>query len=512
MRSLLSGPGRPAPRRAPLPTALPARQPGGPLFLSFVLLLVAGLAAASPPDPRTMLLRCDVHDALRIEFRAHAREAGADFWGPAGPDSGGLLLRVRPDARQAIEALAGSPCELVSGNVYADAALAADAPLVQKDLAGNQTFFVQYPRYDQVVAYLRDLAANLPAGVVGSLSSIGKSVEGRDLYVFRVTSSGGPAGKKQIWINGLQHAREWVACTTALYILSNLIGSHATEPQMLEHFEWFVSPLANPDGYEYSHTTDRYWRKNRRPTPGPVDLNRNWPYFWSLDGGASTDPDSDVYRGPSALSEPETSSLHAAIIALPRRFALFDLHSFGQLILRNWGFTNPSVSSLEPALTALGNQMWYAAYLATGAVYTSIRAAQLYPASGCMDDWAGAAGMVAVTVELRDRGSRGFAVPPDAIVPTGEDGWAMAKAFVEFALSPEGAALGPQTSVPSDGVYITDGKPILAGYVPPVVATTQKIVRTTSRRRTTTKRRKTTTKRRKTTSRRRKTTTRRRAQ
>ena len=28
--------------------------------------------------------------------------------------------------------------------------------------------------------------------------------------------------------------------------------------------DWYVAPLLNPDGYEYSHTNDRMWRKNRQ--------------------------------------------------------------------------------------------------------------------------------------------------------------------------------------------------------------------------------------------------------
>ena len=38
--------------------------------------------------------------------------------------------------------------------------------------------------------------------------------------------------------------------------------------------------------YEFSHTTDRLWRKNRNPNPGTfglcpgVDLNRNFGYKW----------------------------------------------------------------------------------------------------------------------------------------------------------------------------------------------------------------------------------------
>jgi hypothetical protein len=27
--------------------------------------------------------------------------------------------------------------------------------------------------------------------------------------------------------------------------------------------DWYVAPLVNPDGYNYSMTTDRLWRKNR---------------------------------------------------------------------------------------------------------------------------------------------------------------------------------------------------------------------------------------------------------
>ena len=36
------------------------------------------------------------------------------------------------------------------------------------------------------------------------------------------------------------------------------------QPTIGEKFEWHIIPLANPDGYQFSRTSDRMWRKNRR--------------------------------------------------------------------------------------------------------------------------------------------------------------------------------------------------------------------------------------------------------
>ena len=49
--------------------------------------------------------------------------------------------------------------------------------------------------------------------------------------------------------------------------------------RLLTAVDWYIIPLLNPDGYEWSQTKDRLWRKNRRPPPGNsscagVDLNR----------------------------------------------------------------------------------------------------------------------------------------------------------------------------------------------------------------------------------------------
>merc|ERR1712223_1157798 len=63
----------------------------------------------------------------------------------------------------------------------------------------------------------------------------------------------------------------------------------------IQAVDWYVAPLLNPDGYEYSHTNDRMWRKNRSPPPSGsscygVDLNRNWDTIGFGLGATSTNP------------------------------------------------------------------------------------------------------------------------------------------------------------------------------------------------------------------------------
>ena len=70
------------------------------------------------------------------------------------------------------------------------------------------------------------------------------------------------------------HAREWLSPTTALYLIRSLIReieSRSKAGKKLSKVSWYIVPLVNPDGYEYSHTNERLWRKNRAPSPRGED-------------------------------------------------------------------------------------------------------------------------------------------------------------------------------------------------------------------------------------------------
>ena len=51
---------------------------------------------------------------------------------------------------------------------------------------------------------------------------------------------------------------------------------------MLGHFDFYIIPVLNPDGYKYSWTTNRMWRKNMRPVgsagaaASPVQATSPW--------------------------------------------------------------------------------------------------------------------------------------------------------------------------------------------------------------------------------------------
>lgn len=100
-------------------------------------------------------------------------------------------------------------------------------------------------------------------------------------------------------------------------------------------------PVLNPDGYEYTHRTDRLWRKNRNTDTGRcsgVDLNRNYGYKWG-GKGTSRNPCQEIYAGTRAFSEPETAAHERFFERTGRQFfAFLTFHSYGQYILHPWGY------------------------------------------------------------------------------------------------------------------------------------------------------------------------------
>jgi len=113
------------------------------------------------------------------------------------------------------------------------------------------------------------------------------------------------------------HAREWISPATVSYIVRQLVENRANYT-FANNVDFYILPVVNPDGYEYSRSGNRLWRKNRNKNNTKcvgVDLNRNFGYKWG-GAGASKDPCQETYAGPGPFSEPESQAVRDFVTTL----------------------------------------------------------------------------------------------------------------------------------------------------------------------------------------------------
>ncbi|XP_063223615.1 zinc carboxypeptidase-like isoform X2 [Bacillus rossius redtenbacheri] len=297
-----------------------------------------------------------------------------------------------------------------------------DSEQPESDARASQFSWDRYHRLEQIHLWLRSLAADRPDVV--TLENVGKSYEGRDILGVKISFRSGNPG---VFLEGGIHAREWISPAVVTYIADQLLNSEdAQVREVAQSFDWHVFPSTNPDGYEYTHTTNRMWRKTRsrgRLLCHGADPNRNWGFHWR-DGGASGNPCLDTFAGTEAFSEPETRQLASYISSVSSQLKVYlSVHSYSQLLLTPFG-----VSGVRPAnhqaLLDIGNKTAESLARRHGTRYTVGNIVDvLYVASGSSVDWAvGELGVpVALVYELRDTGRYGFLLPADQITASGEE-------------------------------------------------------------------------------------------
>jgi len=301
----------------------------------------------------------------------------------------------------------------------------------------------KYAQLWEIHGWIDKLVAANPGRV--SPFSAGTSYYGKPLKGVKIGKSA--PGKPAFWFHAGIHAREWVSTASCIYILDLLVNSKDPEiVKLTSDMVWYVVPVMNPDGYEYTFSNDRMWRKTRTPhahnwCPG-ADPNRNWDSAWGTTG-VSRNPCSDTYPGPYAFSEPAVKSAAETIMSLRHEIkGYISFHAFSQLWLTPWAYTKRVPDDYED-LMAVATE---AASRVMKRHHTSWKVGPpshiLYSASGGAFDWVKAKAGVkyAYTLECRPNTfNPGFLLPASGIIPSGEETWEGVKYVAQFIMNKYGS-------------------------------------------------------------------------
>jgi len=261
-----------------------------------------------------------------------------------------------------------------------------------------------YHSYKELESDLFALEQQYPA--LAKVYDLGLSLEGRHIYALKISAN--PArDEAEVLFLGCHHAREWISVEVPFLLGKYLVENYGLDSdiqRLIDSSAVWIIPLVNPDGLEYSIQTYRYWRKNRRDTGDGsfgIDLNRNYGYQWGADDdGSSPNPDSEVYRGPAAFSEPETRAVRDFFLGRNIR-ALVSYHSFAQTIIYPWGYTTVPAEK-DAAMEAIAAHMAALIQAVNGRTYSYGESSRdMYLTNGDLTDWAyGVSGIPAYTIEL----------------------------------------------------------------------------------------------------------------
>ncbi|XP_045478513.1 LOW QUALITY PROTEIN: carboxypeptidase M-like [Harmonia axyridis] len=169
--------------------------------------------------------------------------------------------------------------------------ISPDAELRNYQTVGNYNLDVQndpygldyvYHDYEAMTKFLRTTTAKFPT--LTALYSIGKSVQGRDLWVLVVSASPYEhmIGKPDVKYVANMHGNEAVSRELMLHLIQHLVTQYQVDPYirwLLDNTRIHILPSMNPDGFEVSKEGTCEGGQGRYNARG-FDLNRNFPDYF----------------------------------------------------------------------------------------------------------------------------------------------------------------------------------------------------------------------------------------
>ncbi len=264
---------------------------------------------------------------------------------------------------------------------------------------------------------LRTIGAS--KGIVdSSVVDVGKSTQGKKLWALKV----GLGSSHKVLFTGCHHAREWISVELPYLVAEYLIEKYTSTPttdqeKRIKHLLhnrqiWFV-PMVNPDGHDFTVTSNRMWRPNRKSykmskgkinrsaaNGGPVkykaktytgvDLNRNyatsdWGTETFFHGSVRTSRNpadsgaNSIWCGLAASGEVESKAIDTLFQAQSFR-ASITYHNFSQLLLY------PDAAASDSYVQWVGKGM-RDLINSNGNPYTYQSGSALYPTTGDLMDF-----------------------------------------------------------------------------------------------------------------------------
>ncbi|KAI9598561.1 hypothetical protein BDF19DRAFT_410651 [Syncephalis fuscata] len=454
-----------------------------------------------------MPVRYDGHRVLRITVRDAAELArlktlaklyNFNVWSPWR--IGQVDIQVHPEAYKQIDQIIHAPYSVLISDVQALMDRSMKSAVSTKDTKHNhvnetritQEFFKSYQSFEELAALFAELGDQFKGWT--HHFRLGLTHEKREIFGIRIHNPYSKSKKtektniydaeddgeddsddwsvesssqlkkkhkkkhkktkrREIVIVAGLHGREWISTAVASYLAYTLASNYGINPRitsLVDEFEFTIIPLINADGYEYSRTTDRLWRKNRQPTSesecmGTMINTLIKDFDWGQDGSAE-DPCSENYAGQKAFSAPETRHLAAYLKQRNRAIAFIDLHSYSQLWMLPYAARCRRIPDNKENMLELALGASESIHRVNGTRFEVGSACEiLYRQSGTALDWQvpiyiyryilihyliltsnvwvhrRAQAYYSYWVELRDTGMHGFMLPPEYIIPSGEE-------------------------------------------------------------------------------------------
>ena len=226
-------------------------------------------ATANSQEALDILRQLERAEVAGLEFWSHPAHADIPFSISVQPELV-TVLKEFLDANNVTHATVADDLQSLIDEemkgIEAEFEAEFDGELSYRDPSASYYVAENYNDLRQITLHMREIRKSHP-GIV-SISSIGTTAQGRSIDM--VTLSAGNTKSAGIWLDCGIHAREWVSPAFCVYTVKKLAEQGVNGP--LGKFDFYIVPVANPDGYKYSWETNRMWRKNRSPCAKSNDI------------------------------------------------------------------------------------------------------------------------------------------------------------------------------------------------------------------------------------------------